>query len=375
MDFLHFRFPTVDEHREFFYPTAYVDHGGRDWNCGRITYDGHGGSDFGFGSWEGMDAGKQIVAAANGIVVDTHDGEYDRCTGESADCSGYGNYVILRHADGRYTFYGHLMEGTVEPSVGDFLACGDPVGFGGSSGHSTGPHLHFEVREPDWTVVEPFAGECGADETSWVEQGEYDSVPGTTCAEVAACEPVTTLSCGETWSGRNDDEGSTKQIAWYGCTEGTEEGPEMVFSFATDRTEPVVVTLTGLAVDLDLFLMPSADCDGQSCLAASKENDTNDERMEFAAVAGELYTLMVDGYAGGAGPFTLSIACEGALPEGLDDDGPTDSGEDSATDPGGRPPRAQVVPGDEQGCGCQGVPAGAWAAGGAVLVVARRRPR
>ena len=57
---------------------------------------------------------------------------------------GYGNYVIVRHHNGLETIYGHLSERLV--NVGDEILAGDLLGWGGSTGRSTGPHLHFEVR-------------------------------------------------------------------------------------------------------------------------------------------------------------------------------------------------------------------------------------
>lgn len=68
--------------------------------------------------------------------------------------SGYGNLVILRHANGLETYYGHLSKLEVEP--GDWVRAGDIIGLGGSTGRSTGPHLHFETRykgyafDPQW---------------------------------------------------------------------------------------------------------------------------------------------------------------------------------------------------------------------------------
>lgn len=69
---------------------------------------------------------------------------------------GYGNIVIVRHASGLETSYAHLSERKVEP--GDYVAAGDVIGLGGSTGRSTGPHLHFETRyegnafDPQWLV-------------------------------------------------------------------------------------------------------------------------------------------------------------------------------------------------------------------------------
>ena len=68
--------------------------------------------------------------------------------------SGYGNLIIIRHENGLETFYGHLSKREVE--VGDWVHAGDQIGLGGSTGRSTGPHLHFETRykgfafDPEW---------------------------------------------------------------------------------------------------------------------------------------------------------------------------------------------------------------------------------
>ncbi len=57
---------------------------------------------------------------------------------------GYGNLVIIRHDNGLETFYGHLSERMVEPN--QWVEAGQIIGLGGSTGRSTGPHLHFETR-------------------------------------------------------------------------------------------------------------------------------------------------------------------------------------------------------------------------------------
>ena len=69
---------------------------------------------------------------------------------------GYGNLVIIRHENGLETFYGHLSKRNVVP--GDWVQAGDVIGLGGSTGRSTGAHLHFEVRymgyafDPQWLI-------------------------------------------------------------------------------------------------------------------------------------------------------------------------------------------------------------------------------
>ena len=70
--------------------------------------------------------------------------------------SGYGNLVVIRHANGLETFYGHMSRRDVEP--GDWVNAGDTIGLGGSTGRSSGPHLHFETRyqgyafDPSWLI-------------------------------------------------------------------------------------------------------------------------------------------------------------------------------------------------------------------------------
>lgn len=69
---------------------------------------------------------------------------------------GYGNVVVIRHPNGLETFYGHLSERKVER--GDWVEAGQIIGLGGSTGRSTGPHLHFETRyrgyafDPEWLI-------------------------------------------------------------------------------------------------------------------------------------------------------------------------------------------------------------------------------
>ncbi|MCC8088908.1 MAG: peptidoglycan DD-metalloendopeptidase family protein [Rikenellaceae bacterium] len=60
---------------------------------------------------------------------------------------GYGNLVIVRHKNGLETWYAHLSKTNVEEN--EYVKAGQVLGFGGSTGRSTGPHLHFEVRYND----------------------------------------------------------------------------------------------------------------------------------------------------------------------------------------------------------------------------------
>jgi murein DD-endopeptidase MepM/ murein hydrolase activator NlpD len=57
---------------------------------------------------------------------------------------GYGNLIVIKHADGLTSHYGHCHETSVQ--VGQKVMAGDIIGTVGTTGHSTGPHLHFEIR-------------------------------------------------------------------------------------------------------------------------------------------------------------------------------------------------------------------------------------
>lgn len=63
---------------------------------------------------------------------------------KSYDRNGYGYYVLVRHRNGLETLYGHLSKISVE--IGQEVRAGEIIGLGGSTGRSTGPHLHFEIR-------------------------------------------------------------------------------------------------------------------------------------------------------------------------------------------------------------------------------------
>lgn len=71
---------------------------------------------------------------------------------------GYGNLVILRHQDNKFrTYYAHLNNFTPKLAAGDKVTQGQPIAFVGTTGLSTGPHLHFEFHVRDakgeWTSV------------------------------------------------------------------------------------------------------------------------------------------------------------------------------------------------------------------------------
>ena len=80
-----------------------------------------------------LETGDSVKAVFDGVVrISKWDG------------SGYGNYLLVRHYNGLETLYGHLSKALVP--VGTFVKAGELIAYGGSTGHSSGSHLHFEVR-------------------------------------------------------------------------------------------------------------------------------------------------------------------------------------------------------------------------------------
>lgn len=83
--------------------------------------------------------GTGVFVAAEGAVFRT-----------GYDAAGYGRFIEIRHPNGMTTLYGHLSR--LDVASGDRVAGGQRIGLVGSTGRSTGPHLHFEVRRGDRQV-------------------------------------------------------------------------------------------------------------------------------------------------------------------------------------------------------------------------------
>ncbi len=118
--FIKFLDPARNEKFTFPHPGIITSHFGYRWH--RL----HKGTDI------DCETGDIIKAAFNGVI---RIARYH---------SGYGNLVIIRHDNGLETFYGHLSALLV--SEGDYVVSGQEIGLGGNTGHSTGSHLHWEIR-------------------------------------------------------------------------------------------------------------------------------------------------------------------------------------------------------------------------------------
>ena len=100
------------------------------------VYDWHTGIDISTGWTEGVWPyinNQPIVASNTGVVTKAHYGT-----------TGYGNYVIIDHGGNNFTLYGHCNSLAVR--VGQTVSQGQTIAYVGSTGNSTGPHLHFEIR-------------------------------------------------------------------------------------------------------------------------------------------------------------------------------------------------------------------------------------
>ncbi len=79
--------------------------------------------------------GDTIYAAFDGKI---------RVVADQGRRTGYGKYVVIRHDNGLETIYGHLSKHLITEN--EYVRSGQPIGLGGNTGRSTGPHLHFETR-------------------------------------------------------------------------------------------------------------------------------------------------------------------------------------------------------------------------------------
>jgi murein DD-endopeptidase MepM/ murein hydrolase activator NlpD len=153
-----------------------------DYQCGTRSYDtasgyNHQGIDvftWPFG-WYKMDFDQvEIVAVADGIIIHKSDGHDDRSCGFDG---GTWNAVYVEHADGSIAWYGHMKEDSTTPkAVGQSVVRGEYLGVVGSSGNSTGPHLHLETYDGSGSLIEPYDGPCNhlnPDDSWWESQRPY----------------------------------------------------------------------------------------------------------------------------------------------------------------------------------------------------------
>jgi len=198
---------AASTYNEIWSVSNYVDHNTAfpdqitDYNGGTHSYDTSGGYNhqgvdvfiWPF-PWNNMDTDTaEIIAASSGQIISKIDGNFDR------NCSFDGsqwNAVYIRHNDGSVAWYGHMKNGSLTTkNIGDMVAQGEYLGIVGSSGNSTGPHLHFEIYEDDTTyaydkLIDPYAGPSNAWNTTswWASQKSYRN-PAINAATTHSADP------------------------------------------------------------------------------------------------------------------------------------------------------------------------------------------
>jgi murein DD-endopeptidase MepM/ murein hydrolase activator NlpD len=187
------------------------DGDGRGADCAPAGYRGHEGTDVPVDD-QALARGVDVLAAADGEVLWAIDGHHDRCPSDHSDCQpptrayapnlregtttctelgpycgdgsdpsqqcfwcfAGGNVVVLRHdgVPGVFaTRYDHLKDGSLQVAAGDRVHAGQVLAQVGSSGRSTGAHLHFEVWGSGfYAVVDPWRGGCGTPDGLWAQE-------------------------------------------------------------------------------------------------------------------------------------------------------------------------------------------------------------
>ena len=123
--------------------------------------------------------GAPVYAAGAGRIADAHDGEPDD---RRVGGSGGGNYVVIDHLNGEYSWFGHLKKGSVKVKPGQMVKRGEVIGQVGASGDSLFPHLHYELRTgPGMKGIEglpsyfSFFHRAASPKTGSVERGQINT--------------------------------------------------------------------------------------------------------------------------------------------------------------------------------------------------------
>lgn len=146
-----------------------------DYSGGTHTYDDHRGIDYTLYNFRLMDRGCAVRAAAPGTVVYmAAPSPFDRhCDFNWPDD---GNWIWTDNGDGTYSEYYHLRSNSVTVQIGEAVQTGQTLGLVGSSGYSTGPHLHFETGDyfgGPYQARDPYHGPSNPLPSLWNVQDDY----------------------------------------------------------------------------------------------------------------------------------------------------------------------------------------------------------
>jgi len=144
--------------------------------------------------------------------------------------SGYGNYVMIEHSDGSYTVYGHMLADSITVTAGEKVAQGQVIGKMGTSGCSTGDHLHFEIR------IGGNSSSNGVDPEKYVSKDN----PRGGCGDFSLTE--TSLSKQEFISLMKDYCQSSKNQPF--CTNFADQADVIYDSSVSNKVNPELVVVT-----------------------------------------------------------------------------------------------------------------------------------
>jgi len=149
--------------------------------------------------------------------------------------------------------------------------------------------------------------------------GDDDDAVGDDDDDTGSCAAVAPLICGNSVDGDTNSAQATRAIDAYSCSSWDESGPELIYSFYAGQDVELTVGFGAIqdGVDLDIWILeddPTLGCAGEACVGYGDTSAT------VAAQQGDQLYVVVDGYAGAAGTFTLDVVCDTGLNPGDDDD-------------------------------------------------------
>jgi hypothetical protein len=268
-------------------------------------------------------AGGTAPEVCNNGIDDDGDGRVD-CS--DPDCVGIGacGATPTEACTGGIDEDGDGLTDCADPDCAQHLACRGPVEYCTNGVDDDGDGLvdcadsdcsgALACRQPELNC----SNGMDDDGDGLVDCADPDCAGSTGCAQ--ACTAAGTIACGQTVSGTTA--GRTSAIGTSTCGLYEVTGPEMIYSFTAQQAGAVTFRLSGLTADLDLFVLEGS-CSSDRCIGYSATIDQ--ELVVVDVVAGRTYYVVVDGFLGASGSFTLNAACSGTPVEnctnGRDDDG------------------------------------------------------
>ncbi|MHB8508663.1 MAG: M23 family metallopeptidase [Candidatus Dormibacteria bacterium] len=270
--------------------TMYISSGGYGYNCGdHLGKDGYA-IDFPFPT------GTPITATASGIAHNRNDG------------NGYGNMVWIDHGGGYTSVYGHLSAFSL--ADGSSVVAGQQVGLSGSTGFSTGPHLHWAVR---WGATGPYDGNAYLPEpaSAYSGFGAYGYCTGVSSPPYWSF-PESRGTAVSRYNGSYDHWVTSDAVPASYSLEGVlgyfdptnDSGTQAVYSCQLTGLQPDGVTH-------DHFLSGDSNCEGQTFLRLNGFMYTSQQTNTVAVYRCRLNTWYTDHFA------STDSGCEGQSSDGL----------------------------------------------------------